>query len=135
MEITCRLEAFGNYNEGTRQNGEPWRKQEIVVNYQSGNYTNKLAVVCFDDMADTALAMQQGVDYRIAFDIQSREFNGRWYTDVKAWKIEQAQPKPAPQPAQPTITAQRPPLRPQPQRAAQPQQQFDPQPQFDDLPF
>lgn len=24
----------------------------------------------------------------IDFDLESREFNGRWYTDVKPWKIE-----------------------------------------------
>ena len=24
----------------------------------------------------------------LGIDIESREFNGRWYTDVKAWKIE-----------------------------------------------
>ena len=25
---------------------------------------------------------------KVAFDLESREYNGRWYTDAKAWKIE-----------------------------------------------
>ena len=27
----------------------------------------------------------------VSFDLESREFNGRWYTDVRAWKAEKAQ--------------------------------------------
>jgi hypothetical protein len=37
----------------------------------------------------------------MSFDLESREFNGKWYTDVKAWKVEPATANPtAPQAAQ-----------------------------------
>jgi hypothetical protein len=37
----------------------------------------------------------------VSFDIESREFNGRWYTSIRAWKIQQGvvEPAAAPQPA------------------------------------
>ena len=34
--------------------------------------------------------MQGGDIVTVHFDIESREFNGRWYTDIKAWKVEKA---------------------------------------------
>lgn len=30
----------------------------------------------------------QGQELNVAFDVESREYNGKWYTDCKAWKIE-----------------------------------------------
>lgn len=32
--------------------------------------------------------LQVGAQLTISFDVESREYNGRWYTDVKAWKVE-----------------------------------------------
>ena len=34
-------------------------------------------------------AVQIGVDITASVDIQSREYNGNWYTDIKAWRVEQ----------------------------------------------
>ena len=34
--------------------------------------------------------MQEGNQLNVSFDVESREYNGRWYTDVKAWKMEMA---------------------------------------------
>jgi hypothetical protein len=32
--------------------------------------------------------LKTGQNLNISFDIESREFNGRWYTDVKVFKLE-----------------------------------------------
>ncbi|MDP5139880.1 MAG: DUF3127 domain-containing protein, partial [Spirosomaceae bacterium] len=34
--------------------------------------------------------MQEGNQLNVSFDVESREYNGRWYTDLKAWKMELA---------------------------------------------
>ena len=44
----------------------------------------------------------------VSFDLESREFNGRWYTSVRAWKIAQAAEQTAPQQPQPQVTQQQP---------------------------
>ena len=36
-------------------------------------------------------AVQIGMDITVSVDIQSREYNGNWYTDIKAWRVEQEQ--------------------------------------------
>ena len=46
------------------------------------------------DKVDTLANFNIGDMVTVSFDIESREFNGRWYTDVKAWKIEAAQVAP-----------------------------------------
>ena len=31
--------------------------------------------------------IQQGENLEVSIDVESREYNGRWYTDIKAWKV------------------------------------------------
>ena len=48
-----------------------------------------MCVSVWGDKIETA-NLQPGTLLKIDFDVESREFNGRWYTDIKAWKIENA---------------------------------------------
>ncbi len=41
----------------------------------------------FGDRVDQ-FALNLGEEVTVSFDLESREFNGRWYTDVRAWKAE-----------------------------------------------
>jgi len=73
---------------GTSSRG-PWAKQEMVVEYKEGNFPNKLCVsVWGQDKVNELARFNAGDEVKIAFNLSSREFNGKWYTDVKAWKIE-----------------------------------------------
>ena len=38
------------------------------------------------DMIDT-FALKEGEDVTVGIDIESREYNGRWYTNIKGWKV------------------------------------------------
>ncbi len=73
------------------QNGESsrgaWKKQDFVIE-TSENYPKKISIVGFQDMADKVAEMKEGDDVKVAINIESREYNSRWYTDVKAWKID-----------------------------------------------
>ena len=53
----------------------------------------------------------------VSFDIESREFNGRWYTSIRAWRVQQGAVAAAPATAQPTV---QPSAQPAAQPAAQP---------------
>lgn len=54
-----------------------------------GPYPKKVCVSVWGDKMPSQ-ALNPGSLLKIDFDVESREFNGRWYTDVKAWKIEVA---------------------------------------------
>ena len=88
MEITGKIIAALPEVGGTSAKGNAWRKRDYVLETQE-TYPKKVAFNFFGDRIDQfPLAVGQLV--KISFDIESREFNGRWYTDVRAWKAEPA---------------------------------------------
>ena len=68
-----------------------WAKQEFVIEYQEGNFPTK---ACFSVWgADKVKDLERynvGDQIKVAFNISSREFNGKWYTDLRAWRISPA---------------------------------------------
>jgi len=87
MQLTVRLTQVLPLESGTSRNGE-WKKQNIIVE-TDGQYPKKMCVSIWGDKINPT-QLQEGNRLTIDFDVESREFNGRWYTDVKAWKIEVA---------------------------------------------
>lgn len=71
---------------GTGKSGKTWTKQDFILE-TSDQYPKK---ICFTVMNDKANLSQFGeLDLvEVSFNIESREYNGRWYTSVNAWKIE-----------------------------------------------
>ncbi len=70
---------------GQGKNGT-WRKRDFVIETQD-NYPKKICITQWgDDIEQSAVA--EGDDVTVSIDIQSNEFKGRWYTNVKAWKVE-----------------------------------------------
>jgi len=84
MQLKAKLLEILPLQTGKGKNGE-WKKQDIVVETQE-KYPKKVCVSIWGDKLDGVILKPQEL-YEISFDIESREFNGRWYTDVKAWKI------------------------------------------------
>lgn len=70
---------------GEGRNG-PWRKRDFILETQ-GNYPKQICMTQWGDQID-ASPVQKGEMIKASIDIQSREYNGRWYTDVKAWRVE-----------------------------------------------
>lgn len=87
MQITAKLIQVLPLQTGNGRNGE-WKKQDIIVE-TPGTYPKKVCVSIWGDKINPA-QLQAGNNLNIEFDIESREFNGRWYTDVKAWKVDLA---------------------------------------------
>lgn len=87
MQLTAKLIQLLPLQTGTGKNGQ-WKKQDIIVETEA-TYPKKICVSIWGDKID-ASQLQPGNLLKIDFDVESREFNGRWYTDIKAWKIETA---------------------------------------------
>ena len=85
MQLTAKLIQLLPLQTGTGKNGQ-WKKQEFIVETE-GTYPKKVCISIWGDKIDES-QLKIGNDLKIDFDIESREYNGRWYTDVKAWKIE-----------------------------------------------
>lgn len=89
MELTAKLIQVLPLQSGVSKNGE-WKKQDIIVE-TDGQYPKKVCISIWGDKANES-TLQIGNILTISFDVESREYNGRWYTDVKAWKVDLAVP-------------------------------------------
>ncbi len=101
MEITGKIIAALPEVSGVSRSGNAWKKKEYVLETQE-TYPRKVHFTCFGDNADK-IVLSVGQTATVSFDIESREYNGRWYTDIRAWKAEIAQ-APAAQPAAPAAS-------------------------------
>ncbi len=86
LELTATLRQILPVQSGQGRNG-PWQKQDFIVE-TNDNYPKKICCSLWGDKANMLQGLQPGQDLKVFFDVESREYNGRWYTDVKAWKIE-----------------------------------------------
>ncbi len=96
MEVTGNVIAKMPVVSGTSKAGNSWQKQEFVVE-TSGQYPRKVCFQLFGDKVDECPAV--GDEVKVNFDPESREWQGRWFTQLNAWKVEKkaaAQQEPAP---------------------------------------
>lgn len=85
LQITGRVVALLEEQSGQGKNGT-WRKREFVIETE-GDYPKQICMVQWGDAIDKA-DVQEGETITAHIDIASREYNGRWYTDVKAWRVD-----------------------------------------------
>ena len=84
MEIKGKITQLLPQKSGQSANGE-WRKQEYILE-TSSEYPKKICFMAWGDKIDQ-FDIKQGENVEVAIDLESREYNGRWYTDVKAWRV------------------------------------------------
>jgi len=84
MEITGKIVQILPLQSGQGKNGV-WKKQDYIIEF-GDQYPKKVCFNLWGDKIDT-FAIQLNDQVKVDFDVESREFNGRWYTDVKAWNI------------------------------------------------
>ncbi len=112
LELEGRIARKLTVQTGTSARGT-WSKQEFIFEYQEGNFPTQVCMnVWGDEKVKDLEKYQVGDKVKISFNLSSREYNGRWYTDVRAWRIEpagapsyeaaQAPHHPAPAPFQPS---------------------------------
>lgn len=85
LKVTGRVVEVLQEQSGESKNGT-WRKRDFVIETQD-NYPKKICMVQWGDEIDNS-AVQVGDQITASIDIASREYNGRWYTDIKAWRVE-----------------------------------------------
>lgn len=90
MEIKGRIIAVMPVKTGTTKKGEAYAMQDFVIETME-QYPKRCMFYVFGEDKLKQFNIQQGGEYLVKFDINAREYNGRWYNDVRAWKVEPAQ--------------------------------------------
>ena len=87
MEISGKIIVVLPLQQGISKNGNPWQKQEYVLETHD-QYPKKVCFQLFGEDRIHQAAIQPGEELTVSFDIDSREYQGRWYTSINAWKVE-----------------------------------------------
>lgn len=67
-----------------------WERQMVVFEQANKQYGKEIAVTFMNKAQDVA-SLRVGESYMVSFDVESRNYQGRWYTDVRAWRIQPLQ--------------------------------------------
>lgn len=89
MEVTGKIIQVLEPQSGVSKAGKNWTKRYYVLETQE-SYPRKIAFYAFgeDRVNQFDAIAKPGSSVRLSFDIECREYNGRWYTDIAGWKIE-----------------------------------------------
>lgn len=86
MEIKGKITHVLPLQSGTSKTGNEWKKQEFVLQ-TADQYPKSICFFLWGDKIDQ-YAINVDEEVIVSFDVESREYNGRWYTNVQAWKID-----------------------------------------------
>ena len=142
MEATGKIIAEFNERGGvSNRTGNEWKAKSYVLEVP-GDFPRKLVFDVFGVDRLQAFNIQIGELLTVHFDIDAHEYNGRWFNDVRAFRVDRGQAAPAPAAAPEAAPAAAPAAQtPQavPQAAPQPApvaaDPFEAPSATDDLPF
>lgn len=137
MEFTGRiikvLEPRGGVSNRT---GNPWKTQDFVIEETVGQYPKRMVFNVFGEDNLARFNIQEGQELTVSFDVNAREYNGRWFNDIRVWNVvPAATATPVAQPAAPFAQSAAP-FPPAEQASAPAQPSFDnAEDDSSDLPF
>ncbi len=86
LEIKGKLIQVLEEQKGESTRG-PWIKQEFVIETED-QFPKQICLAAWNERATAVKGFSMGDRLKIAFDIESREYRGKWYTNLKAWSID-----------------------------------------------
>ena len=101
MEIQGKIIAALDVKTGTSARGE-WKVQEFVLETIDGQFSRKMVFSVFGEERLQRFNIQVGQDVNVSFDIDAREYNGRWFNSIRAFDVRQVVPNAAPGPVDAT---------------------------------
>lgn len=70
-------------------------KREFVVTVEDGKYPQEIALECVQEKTKLLDGLQEGQTVTVTFDIRGREYNGRYFNNLQAWRIQAEESAPA----------------------------------------
>lgn len=90
MDITGKIIFVGAKRSGTsKTTGNPWSSQDYVIE-TSEQYPRKCVFTVFGEDKINQFNIKEGGTYTVSFDIDAHEWNGRWFNDIRAWRVTPA---------------------------------------------
>jgi len=87
LKVSGTVKQILPEQSGEGRNGQ--RRKQDFIKETPGEYAKQICITQWGDNIET-FGLQEGDAVTVHIDLQSREYNGRWYTDVKGWRVERA---------------------------------------------
>ena len=86
LEINGKVIQKNSLETGTTKTGKSYQKQYLLIETQE-TYPKKVNICFFGDKADLLSNVYNGAIVTVSVNVESKEYNGRWYTEVNGWKV------------------------------------------------
>ncbi len=98
MELAGRVIAVLEARSGlAKSTGNPWMTQDYVIETHE-QFPRRMAFNVFGEDKIKQFNIQLGDEINVFFDINAREYQGRWYNDIRAWRVDHVTPGEVPAP-------------------------------------
>jgi hypothetical protein len=87
LKIEARIIEIQEVKTGTSAGGKEWSNQIFVVETDD-RYPKKTAFQASGKLLDDVKRLAIGQKITVFFDVVSRNYEDRWYTQANAWKID-----------------------------------------------
>ena len=88
MEISGKIvKVLDTQRFVSQRNGNEYVKNVFVIETQ-GNYPKRVAFSVMGEDKFTQMGIVVGGTYNVSFDVESREWQGKWFTECQAWRVQ-----------------------------------------------
>lgn len=88
MQIKGKVVKILTELKGVSASGKDWQKQDFVIEEIEGNYPKKICITAFGDIVTKVKNLQVNQVITAHINIESRDYNDKWYTNISVWKID-----------------------------------------------
>jgi len=90
MQVKGTLLQILKMESGVSKAGKEWKKLDFVIETNE-QFPKKVCFTLFGDKISLIEGITEGTEIEVYFSLESRDFNGKWYHNINAWKIEGAE--------------------------------------------
>jgi hypothetical protein len=101
LQIKGKIQQILKPESGVSRIGKDWKKQEFILE-SNEQFPKKICFSILNDKLSLLEKMKPGDEVEVFFNLESRDYNGKWYHNINVWKLEkisadQNQPDPIPE--------------------------------------
>jgi hypothetical protein len=86
MEIKGTITKILDVKTGV-SGDKSWQKQDLIIAY-GDKYPKAVVVTCFGKLVDSVEQLTEGMEITAHVNPESREYNGKYFTNINAWKLD-----------------------------------------------
>jgi len=97
LQVKGKVQQILKPESGVSRAGKEWKKQEFVIETDE-QFPRKVCFTLFGDKTSLIDGLSNGEEVEVSFNVESREYNGKWFHNINAWKIEKPAAENLPEP-------------------------------------